>query len=110
MSRVHDERADRCARVRLAGWAPADLVDPVCARHDSDAGAVRAGRRTAAETAARSLIAHVACDGAAVSAEVVAGLAGVTSAAVGAARRRGAALLASRGWTVDEVLAWCEPA
>ena len=36
VSRVHDERAERRARLKSAGWRPANLVEAVCARLDAD--------------------------------------------------------------------------
>ena len=62
-----------------------------------------------AESAARALIAHVACDGAGTSAVTVAELFGVSGSAVSQARVRGRALLAARGWDIDEVLSWRAP-
>ena len=110
ISSMHDERMDRQARLRLAGWRPVDLVGPVCAHLGADEAAMLAGRRTRAESAARSLIAHVACDGVGTSAVAVAELLGVSGAAISLARARGRVLSAARGWSFDEVLSWRVPA
>ena len=101
ISRAHDERMDRQARLRLAGWRPSDLVGPVCAHIGADPAAVLAGRRRPAECAARALIAYVACDGVGTPAVTVAELLGVSGATISLARVRGRALLASRGWSFE---------
>lgn len=63
ISRAHDERAERRARLRGAGWRPSDLVAPVCDRLGAHSAAVVGGRRHPAACAARAVIAFVACDG-----------------------------------------------
>lgn len=108
ISRAHDERSDRRARLRGAGWCPSDLVVPACARLGADPAAMLAGRRHPAECQARALIAFVACDGVGLPGATVAELLGVGGPAITAARRRGANVLTSHGWTVDEVLSWTD--
>jgi hypothetical protein len=63
-----------------------------------------------AEHAMRAVIAFVACDGAGTAGVTVAELVGVSSPAVTVARRGDRELVASHGWSVDEVLSWCVPA
>lgn len=109
VAREHDERVARAAALQARGWRPADLVVPVCARFGADPQALLGGGRKAPESAARALIACVACDAAGVPMRVLADVLGVSGAAVSLARERGAALLAARGWTAEDVLAWCGP-
>lgn len=104
-----DVGRDRLGRLLARGWGTADLVAAVCARLGAEARGVAAGRRTPPESQARAIVAHVAYDGLGLSAATVAALAGVGGTALPAARRRGRALLLSRGWTVEGVLAWAPP-
>jgi putative transposase len=106
----HDELRDRRTRLRASGWRPEELVASVCARLEVDPAAVRSGSRLHAESRARAVIAHVACDVAGVSAVDAARLLGVGAAALTAARRRGRVLVVSKGWSVDDVLSWGGPA
>lgn len=72
----------------------------------ADPGAVLRGARSHAECRARAIVVHVACDGAGVPVVGVAGLLGVSAAAVSAGRRRGARLPAELVWTMDDLVAW----
>ena len=103
---VHDERSDRSARLRSAGWRPQELLAPVSVRLGADPAAVLAGGRSSAECAARAVIAHVACDGVGIPAATIAELLRVSGPAICVARRRGRIVLEAHGWTVDDALAW----
>lgn len=100
----HRQRVRRAAALAAIGWGPADLVDSVCERIGADRRLLLERGRAGAESAARALIAHVACDGAGVPVQEVAELLRISSAAVVYARHRGAAILAAEGWSIDGVL------
>ena len=106
ISTAHDDRRDRRARLQACGWTSADLVAPVCARFGANPDLVRSGGRAHDESHARAVLAYVVCDGVGYTVAEVATLLGVSGTAVTAARRRGRALLAANGWTVDHVLSW----
>jgi hypothetical protein len=109
ISRVHDERLDRRARLLLTGWRPSDLIGPVCQRVGADPSVLLAGSHRPAESAARALIAHAACDGAGTPTVDVAELLRVSGTAIQKARARGRDILTSRGWSLDGVLSWGAP-
>ncbi len=106
ISRVHDERSIRRARLHAAGWRPSALVVPVCARFGAEPDAVLNGVRRRPESLARAVVAYVACDGVGAAVGEVAALLGVSGPAATAARRRGRALVDAHGWSIDEVLSW----
>lgn len=109
ISLAHDLRRGRRTRLLIAGWSPIHLVASVAPRLAADPDAVLRGVRTHAESRARAIVAHVACDGAGVPVADVAAVLGVTGSALSNARRRGRALLLARGWSIDDVLSWPVP-
>ncbi len=109
ISLAHDQRRGRRTRLLVAGWSPIHLVASVAPRVAADPDAVLRGVRTHAESRARAIVAHVACDGAGLSVAEVAAVLGVSGSALPAARRRGRALLLARGWSIDDVLSWPVP-
>lgn len=103
---VHDERLNRAARLRAAGWQPADLIAPIARRLGADPAGVLRGARIHSACRARAVLIHVACDGVGVPAVDIARLVGVGASAVSAARQRGSRLLAEHGWSMDDVVSW----
>jgi hypothetical protein len=95
-----------CVRnvLRSEGWTPARLLPVACILTGADSTLVAAGARTPAETAARGVVAHVACDAAGCTMVEAAAILGVGPTALLRARPRGRALLARVGMTAAEIL------
>lgn len=92
-----DVRRCRRAALEALGWTPACLVAAACARLRADVHAVRAGTRTRAESAARSVAIAVGCDALAVAVGEMAVATGIGVSAAGVARNRGRRLVRELG-------------
>ena len=99
-----DTRAARKLAMEARGWSVRTLVDATCRRVGADIASVRNGRRTAAESLARALIAHVACDVVGTSEASVARETGVSPQAIARARRSGRQLIGAMGIAADELV------
>jgi REP element-mobilizing transposase RayT len=95
----------RRATLDREGWTPDRLIEVACAVTGGDPAAVRAGARSRAEAAARSLVAFVACDVAGRTMRETAAFVGVGQTALDLARRRGGARLAALGIDPIDLLA-----
>jgi hypothetical protein len=91
--------------LRREGWTPDRLVEVACAMTGAHAQCVRAGAHLRVASAARSVIAFVACDVAGVTMAEVAPFLGVGPTALVCARRRGRERLAEMGLAPEDLLA-----
>ena len=85
-------------------WPPGDLIRPACELTKADEAALRAGRKTRAESRARAIAAHVAVDYVVWPTNEVASALGVSGSAVVQARRRGATLLQAACVSAEEIV------
>jgi hypothetical protein len=100
-----NSRTGRRLLLEHEGLGPEALLRAVCTRLGARPEDVRAGRRTAAESSARAIVAWVACDYASFPAADVARLTGVAASSLAEARPRGRDLVERMGWSPDAIVA-----